>query len=112
MTNIVAAVLGGVVAGLIARALGLDPAGSGVYRVILVLMALLMAAAMATVTRLSDDRPRVVRDRRLRRLGEPAAFPADPRRSRTWLGIRVRDRGAVREAADPGAADLDRRRAR
>ena len=50
VTNIVAAVLGGVVATLIARALGLDPDGSGVYRIILVIMALLMAAAMLTVT--------------------------------------------------------------
>ena len=110
VTNIIAAVLGGVVAALIARALGLDPDGSGVYRIILVIMALLMAAAMLTVTRLSDDRPRVTADRRVRRLGEPAAFPPDPRRARTWLGIRVHDRGAVREAPDPRAADLDRRR--
>ena len=102
VTNIIAAVLGGVVAGLIARALGLDPAGSGVYRIILVIMALLMAAAMLTVTRLSDDRPRVAADRRVRRLGEPAAFPPDPRRSRTWLGIRVHDRGLFAKLLIPG----------
>ncbi len=102
VTNIIAAVLGGVVAALIARALGLDPDGSGVYRIILVIMALLMVAAMVTVTRLSDDRPRVAADRRVRRLGEPAAFPPDPRRSRTWLGIRIRDRALFAKLLIPG----------
>jgi MFS family permease len=91
VTNIVAAILGGVVAGLIAGAIGLDPAGPGTYRVILVIMAILMAAGLATVSRLSDDRPRAVLGRRLRSAGEPAAFPPDPRRGRTLLGITVRD---------------------
>jgi MFS family permease len=102
VTNIIAAVLGGVVAGLIARSMGLDPSGPGTYRIILVLMALLMAAALVTVTRLSDDRPRVARDKRARRMGEPAAFPPDPRRSRTWLGIRIADPGLFVKLLLPG----------
>jgi MFS family permease len=102
VTNIIAAVLGGVVAGLIARAMGLDPAGPGTYRIILVLMALLMVAALVTVSRLSDDRPKVAGDRRVRRMGEPAAFPPDPRRSRTWLGIRILDPGLFVKLLLPG----------
>ena len=102
VTNVIAAILGGVVAVVIAGAIGLPPEGAGTYRVILVLMAILMAAALATVTRLTDDRPHVVHDRRLRRLGEPAAFPEDPRRSRTWLGIRIRDRTLFAKLLIPG----------
>ena len=41
-------------------ALGLDPAGSGTYRIILVIMALLAAAGLATVALLSDDRPKTL----------------------------------------------------
>ena len=102
VTNIIAAILGGLVAGLIARWLGLDPAGSGVYRIILVLMALLMAAGLVVVSRLSDDRPHIAATKRVRRLGEPAAFPADPRRSRTWLGIRIRDQTLFAKLVIPG----------
>ena len=92
VTNIVAAILGGLVAGVIAASIGLDPAGPGTYRVILVIMVGLVLAGLGTVTLLSDDRPRSVTGPRLRKLGEPAAFPRDPRRSRTLLGITVRDR--------------------
>ena len=38
----------------------------------------------------------------MRRLGEPAAFPPDPRRSRTWLGIRIRDRALFAKLLIPG----------
>jgi MFS family permease len=102
VTNIVAAVLGGVVAGLIAVAVGLDPAGVGTYRVILVIMAVLLAAGLALVAQLTDDRPHATVGPRLRRLGEPAAFPADPRRSRAWLGITVRDQGRFVRLVLPG----------
>ena len=101
-TSIVAAVLGGVVAGLIAMALGMDPAGSGTYRIILVIMALLTAAGLATVGLLSDDRPRTLLRARLRQLGEPAAFPRDPRRSRAPLGINIRDRALFAKLLFPG----------
>jgi MFS family permease len=102
VTNIVAAILGGLVAGVIATAVGLDPAGPATYRVILVIMACLLLAGLALVTRLADDRPRSVIGPRLRRLGEPAAFPPDPRRSRTVLGITIRNRGAFARLVLPG----------
>ncbi len=102
VTNIVAAILGGIVAGVIAAAVGLDPAGPGTYRVILVAMACLLLAGLVLVGRLADDRPRSVVGPRLRRLGEPAAFPPDPRRPRTRLGITIRDRGVFARLVLPG----------
>jgi MFS family permease len=102
VTNIVAAILGGVVAGVIASTIGLDPAGPGIYRVILVLMLVLVAASLASVWLLTDDRPRTVGTRRLQRIGEPAAFPPDPRRSRTLLGITIRDRARFAKLVVPG----------
>jgi MFS family permease len=102
VTNIVAAVLGGIVATAVASAAGFDPEGPQTYRVILVIMAGLLVAGLGTVALLSDDRPERVAGRRLRRLGEPAAFPPDPRRSRTWLGIVVRDRGLFLRLLLPG----------
>jgi MFS family permease len=102
VTNIVAAALGGIGATAVAATLGLDPAGPGTYRVILVLMALLLLAALATVGLLSDDRPRTVVVRRLRSVGEPAAFPADPRRPRARFGIVIRDRARFVRLVLPG----------
>jgi MFS family permease len=102
VTNVVAALLGGIVATAIAAAAGFDPAGPQTYRVILVIMAGLLVAGLGTVALLGDDRPERVADRRLRRLGEPAAFPPDPRRSRTFLGIVVRDRGLFLRLLLPG----------
>ena len=102
VTNIVAAILGGVVAGVIASTIGLDPAGPGIYRVILVIMLVLVAASLASVWLLTDDRPRTVGTRRLQRIGEPAAFPPDPRRSRTLLGITIRDRARFAKLVVPG----------
>jgi hypothetical protein len=54
------------------------------------------------VALLSDDRPKALLRGRLRRLGEPAAFPSDPRRPRAWLGIVVRDRGLFARLLIPG----------
>ena len=102
VTNIIAAVLGGIVATAIAGAAGFDPDGPATYRVILVIMALLMLAGLGTVALLGDDRPRAVATPRLRRLGEPAAFPPDPRRSRALMGIVVRDRGRFLRLLLPG----------
>jgi hypothetical protein len=90
------------VATAIASAAGFDPEGPATYRVILVIMAGLMIAGLGTVALLADDRPERVGGRRLRRLGEPAAFPPDPRRSRTLLGIVVRDRGLFFRLLLPG----------
>jgi MFS family permease len=102
VTNIIAAVLGGVGAVAVANALGLDPAGSDTYRLILIAMAGLMVAALATVGLLSDDRPSQVADRRALAIGEPAAFPADPRRPRARFGIVVTDRGRFLRLLLPG----------
>ena len=51
---------------------------------------------------LSDDRPRVVIGPRLILVGEPAAFPPDPRRPKTILGIVVRDRARFARLIVPG----------
>jgi MFS family permease len=102
ITNVVAAVLGGVVAALVAGWIGLDESGPGVYRVILVIMAILLTFGLASVRLLTDDRPRSVAGPRLRRMGEPAAFPPDPRRRRTRFGITIRDRGRAFRLLFPG----------
>lgn len=101
-TNIAAAVLGGVVATLIAANLGLDPAGPGTYRVILVIMLVLVVAAFASVWLLADDRPRTVVAARVARAGEPAAFPPDPRRARARFGLVIADRGLFARLLLPG----------
>ncbi|MFP5342400.1 MAG: MFS transporter [Candidatus Limnocylindria bacterium] len=102
VTNIVAAVLGGVVAVVIASAVGLDPDGPGTYRIILVIMAGLLAAGLLTVARIGDDRPRTVSRARLRAAGEPASFPPDPRRSRFLSAVVVRDRTRFIRLLTPG----------
>jgi len=102
VTNIAAAVLGGVVATWIAANLGMPADGPGVYRIIVVLMLVLAVLGLFSVLRLTDDRPSRVERRRLRGLGEPAAFPADPRRSRTLFGITVRDRSRFAKLVIPG----------
>ena len=102
VTSVLAAVLGGIGAAAIAGFIGLDPAGPGTYRVILVIMAVLLAVSLASVALLADDRPRVTVGRRLTRAGEPAAFPPDPRRSRAIFGIVVRDRSRFVRLVFPG----------
>ncbi|MGK2851988.1 MAG: MFS transporter [Candidatus Limnocylindrales bacterium] len=102
VTNIVAAVLGGVVAIVIAGAIGLDPDGPGTYRIILVIMAVLLTVALGTVALLGDDRPRSVFRDRMRTVGEPATFPRDPRRSRFLSALVVRDRQQFTRLLMPG----------
>ena len=102
VTNVAAALLGAVGAAAIAALIGLDPEGPGTYRVILVIMVVLLTASLATVALLTDDRPRMVGGPRLVTIGEPAAFPVDPRRSRTMFGIVVRDRGRFARLVFPG----------
>ena len=102
ITNVVAAILGGVVAAIVASALGFAEGGPGVYRVILVIMAILLTAGLLSVRFLSDDRPGTVAGPRLRRIGEPAAFPPDPRRRRTRFGITIRNRGRFARLVFPG----------
>jgi MFS family permease len=102
ITNIVAAVLGGVMAVLIAGALGIDQAGRGVYVIIMVIMAALLVAGLASVRLLADDRPSVAAGPHLRSLGEPAAFPRDPRRSRAHFGITIRNQSRFVKLVLPG----------
>ena len=101
-TNIAAAVLGAVGARAIASLIGLDPAGPGTYRVILVVMAVLLFASLAIVARLSDDRPAVLARARVAALGEPAVFPLDPGRSKARFGLIVRNRGRFVRLVFPG----------
>jgi MFS family permease len=102
VTNIVAAILGGFVATAIAAWIGLPAGGPGTYRIILVIMLALSGLGLLSVSRLTDDRPSRVMAPRLRSIGEPAAFPADPRRSRTFLGITIRDRARFAKLVLPG----------
>ncbi|MBA2718077.1 MAG: MFS transporter [Chloroflexi bacterium] len=101
-TNIAAAVLGAVGARAIASVIGLDPNGPGTYRVILVVMAVLLGASLAIVTRLTDDRPAIVARRQVATIGEPAAFPPDARRSRARFGLVVRNRRRFARLVFPG----------
>lgn len=97
MTNVLAAVLGGVVATAIAGMAGFDPGGPETYRVILIIMAVLLVAALATISLLTDDRPRSrARSARLREPGEPAS-PA-----RTLMGVTITDRGRFVRLLLPG----------
>jgi MFS family permease len=102
VTNIGAAILGGVVATWIASVVGLPPGGTGTYRIILVIMTILLVAGLVSVLRLTDDRPSRTAHRTLRRAGEPAAFPADPRRSRAIFGITIGDRERFAKLVIPG----------
>ena len=102
VTNIVAAILGGFVATAIAAWMGMPEGGPGTYRIILVIMLVLSGLGLLSVARLTDDRPSKTMAPRLRSLGEPAAFPADPRRSRTFLGITIRDRARFAKLVIPG----------
>ena len=102
VTSVVAALLGGVGAVAIANLVGLDPAGPGTYRVILLFMAVLLTASLVTIGLLSDDRPGVIKGPRLVAIGEPAEFPRDPRRSRARMGIIVRDRRRFVRLVLPG----------
>ena len=101
-TNVGAAIVGAGVAALAAGVLGVDPDGPGTYRIILVLMTVLLVAALATVWLLADDRPRTVSGPRLLSVGEPAAFPHDPRRPRGLLGIVISDRTRFMRLLLPG----------
>jgi MFS family permease len=101
-TNVAAALLGAIGARVVAGAIGLDPAGPGTYRLILVAMAILLTASLAILARLSDDRPHVLHRRRTRALGEPAEFPPDPRRSRARFGLAIRDRRRFAKLVFPG----------
>jgi MFS family permease len=101
-TNVVAALVGGVVAVSLASALGFDPSGPETYRLILVFMTVLLLVGLASTTLLTDDRPGTIQGPRLLGLGEPASFPADPRTQRPRLGVVIRDRALFVRLLLPG----------
>ena len=90
-TNVVAAVVGGVVAVGVASLIGLDPSGPGTYRLILLFMTGLLVAGLATVWFLTDDRPRI---------GAIRPAGADPAGSR--FGLVVHDRRRFARLLLPG----------
>lgn len=103
VTNVLAAALGGFAATWLAGSLGLEVGGPDTYRIILVIMVVLLAVGFATVTRITDDRPRSRRGpEHLRRIGEPAAFPAPVMRTPRLLGVRIGDRGRFGRLLLPG----------
>ena len=104
VTNVLAAALGGFVATRLASMLGLPDDGPGTYRIILVIMAVLLAVGFASVSRLTDDRPGRTRSaEHLRRLGEPAAFPpASAVRTPRLFGVRIGDRSRFIRLLLPG----------
>lgn len=96
-TNVLAAAIGGVVARSISDGLGFVPDSPDTYRIILVFMAALLTAGLLVILLLADDRPSILRRRRLAQVGEPAAFPAAPAVRRRGLslsrfGLTIRDR--------------------
>jgi MFS family permease len=103
VTNVLAAGLGGVVATRLADLLGFAPESPDVYRIILVIMALLLVVGLATVTRLTDDRPSRTRSaEHLQEVGEPAAFPASTVRTPRLIGVVVGNRGLFLRLLLPG----------
>ncbi len=95
MTNVLAAILGGFVATAIAGMAGFDPGGPETYRVILVIMAVLLVAALATIGLLTDDRPPS------RRGSHRPAADEEPR-ARTLMGITITDKGRFVRLLLPG----------
>jgi hypothetical protein len=61
ITNVVAAVGGGIVAEAVAKAGGFDPHGPEPFRILLLLMMVVMALALGSIFLLRDDRPRRAR---------------------------------------------------
>jgi MFS family permease len=103
VTNIVAAALGGVGATWLAGTLGLEVGGPDTYRIILVIMAVLLAVGLLSVRRLTDDRPHASRGpERMRQLGEPAAYPSPVIRTPRLFGVRIGHRGQFVRLLLPG----------
>ena len=103
-TNVIAAALGGVVARFLSDRLGFLPDGPDTYRIILVFMAILLAAGLAVMLSLSDDRPAILRRRHMMSIGEPAVFPRT--HARGWsisrFGLTIRDRRTFFRLLLPG----------
>ena len=103
MTNVLAAILGGIVATTIASALGFEPGGPDTYRIILVIMTVLLVTALGTIALIRDDRPRrAERASGQRAIGEPASFRVEPARVKARLGMTIENRGRFVRLLLPG----------
>jgi MFS family permease len=69
VTNVAAAIVGGLLAQAIASAGVFEPSDPATFRILLVGMAVVMAVALATIFRLRDDRPTTARRARAPRSG-------------------------------------------
>lgn len=98
VTNVVAAIVGGVLAQAIAAAGGFGAEGPETFRVLLVLMAAVLAVALASLFRLSNDHPRATH------LGHEEREAARRRRPRTGrlFGLGVVDRRTFFRLLLPG----------
>jgi MFS family permease len=109
LTSVGAAILGGVVAAVAASAWGLRSGDPGVYRILLVIMAIFGVLGIVAMLRLRDDRPRPRPARTPeqrpgdRWAGEPIAF-RDVTRPRTLsrMGLVVHDRRLFAKLLIPG----------
>ncbi len=103
MTNVLAAILGGIVATTIASALGFEPGGPDTYRIILVIMTVLLVTALGTITLIRDDRPRTAElQRGQRAIGEPASFRVQQERVVGRFGMTIENRGRFVRLLLPG----------
>lgn len=91
VTQVGAAVLGGVTATAIAAAVGIGPAEAGIFRIVLMIQTALLIVAVLVMTRVRDDRRRATE----------ARTPAAPSRLGR-LGIRVSDRRLFFKLLLPG----------
>lgn len=91
VTQVGAAVLGGLTATAIAGAVGIGPAEAGVFRIVLMIQTALLVAALLVMTRVQDDRHRAAAGR------TPGAQSRLGR-----LGIRVSDRRLFVKILLPG----------
>jgi MFS family permease len=103
-TNILAALLGGLVATVVAASLGLPAGGPGPYRIVLVLMLVLFAGGLVATLSLSDDRPALRRRGRILAAGEPARFPvrSRPGSVAARLGVVIHEPRAFARLLLPG----------
>ncbi len=101
LTNVFAAVLGGVVATTIASALGYEPGGPATYRIILVIMTVLLVVALGTIAVIRDDRPARRAERRPGASGERDRGGAE-RPVRARFGMAVESRGRFVRLLLPG----------
>ena len=103
LTNVLAAILGGIVATTIAAALGFEPGGPDTYRIILVIMTVLLVTALGTVALIRDDRPRLADlAGEQQATGDPAGAEAGPGRVRARFGMTVENRGRFVRLLLPG----------